>query len=217
MVYMMKAVEAHGCTINTVFPLRSEIIPKHFRLDTTSLVYLLFTDENGKRTHYTVKDALKRQQSDVWGFFFKTDMKCFHRVADDHSYTFHHQIETDGVSCSIVLIRKDKVGKIVKTPKAKKGEGEQYVDELSEEEREQLTHEKVVGIDLNMSDLVFCVNSDQTKFRYTYRNLLQSQKRDTVIDGRRVVEWEADMSAYNKKTLDFEAFKVYIKQKNTLN
>jgi hypothetical protein len=32
-----------------------------------------------------------------------------------------------------------------------------------------------------------------------------------------VIDWEADMSAYNKKTLDFDAFKVYIKQKNVLN
>ena len=232
MVYMMKAVEELGCTIYNVFPLRSEIIPKHFRLDTVSLVYLLFTNENGKRSHYTEKGALKEKHSDVWGFFFKTHMKCFHRVQDNHSYTFHHQIETDGVSCSIVLIRKDKVGKIVKTPKAKKNGGEQYIDELTNAEREKLVHKKVVGIDPNMSDLIFCVDSDQreqTKFRYTqdtrrketkskkYRNLLQEQKRDTVIDGRRVVEWEADMSAYNKKTLNFKAFKVYLKYKNALN
>jgi len=39
MVYMMKAVEATGNTISAVFPLRSQLIPKHFRLgirDTTS-------------------------------------------------------------------------------------------------------------------------------------------------------------------------------------
>ena len=232
MLYMMKAVEELGCTIYNVFPLRSEIIPKHFRLDTVSLVYLLFTNENGKRSHYTEKGALKEKQSDVWGFFFKTHMKCFHRVQDNHSYTFHHQIETDGVSCSILLIRKDKVGKIVKTPKAKKGGGEQYIDELTNAERAKLVNKKVVGIDPNMSDLIFCVDSDQreqTKFRYSqdtrrketkfkkYRNLLQSHKRDTVIDGRCVVEWEADMSAYSKKTLNFEAFKVYLKHKNALN
>ena len=140
-------------------------------------------------------------------------------------------IETDGVSCSIILIRKDKVGKIVKTPKAKKGGGEQYIDEIGEEERESLAAKKLVGIDPNMGDLLYCVDSDQrdqTKFRYSqdtrrketkfkkYRNLLQSMKRD-MVDGRRVDEWEADLSAYNKKTLDFEAFKVYLQHKNALN
>jgi hypothetical protein len=231
MVYMMKAVEATGNTISGVFPLRSQLIPKHFRLDTTSLVYLLFTNENGKRTNTTLGGNLKRKQSDVWGQFFKTDMKCFHRVKDNHDYTFHHMIETDGVSCSILLIRKDKAGKIVKQPKAKKGGGEQYIDELSDDEREELVDLKLVAIDPNMGDLLYCVDSDQrdqTKFRYSqdmrrketkfkkYRDLLQTQKRE-LIDGRRVVDWETDMSAYNKKTLNFEAFKTYIKHKNALN
>ena len=64
-------------------------------------------------------------------------MKCFH-LKDNHDFTFHHMIETDGVSCSIILIRKDKAGKIVKQPKAKKGSGEKYIDELGDEERKQI-------------------------------------------------------------------------------
>ncbi|RLN97234.1 hypothetical protein BBJ28_00007147 [Nothophytophthora sp. Chile5] len=179
---------------------------------------------NGKRTGIARDGNLKKMQSDVWGLFFKTDMKCFHRVENAHSYTFHHMIETDGVSCSIALIRKDKAGKIVKTPKAKKSGGEKYIDELSEEERGSLAEKKLVGIDPNMGDLLYCVNSDQrdqTKFRYLqntcrkgtkykkYRNMLQSMKRD-VVDSRRIAEWGADMSTYNKKTLNFEAFKVYL-------
>eukprot|EP00835_Amoeboradix_gromovi_P003047 NODE_189_length_15604_cov_0.314802.p2 type:complete len:257 gc:universal NODE_189_length_15604_cov_0.314802:5759-6529(+) len=125
MVYMMKAVEATGNTISGVFPLRSQLIPKHFRLDITSLVYLLFTNENGKRTKTTLRGNLKRKQSDVWGQFFTTE-KCFHRSRDNHDYTFHRMIETDGVNCSIILIRKDKAGKIVKQPKPKRVEGEIY-------------------------------------------------------------------------------------------
>jgi hypothetical protein len=77
MLYMMKAVEERGCTIYNVFPLRSEITPKHFRLDTVPLVYLLFTNENGKRTHYTEKGALKEKQSDVWVFFLQDPHEMF--------------------------------------------------------------------------------------------------------------------------------------------
>ena len=227
----MKAVEATGNTISCVFPLRSQLIPKHFRLDTTSLVYLLITNENGKRTETTLGGNLKKKQSDVWGFFFKTDMKCFHRVQDNHDYTFHHMIETDGVSCSILLIRKDKAGKIVKQPKAKNDGGEKYIDEITDEEREELVDLKLVAIDPNMGDLLYCVDSDQktqTKFRYSqdmrrketkfkkYRNLVHAEKQE-VIEGRSVVDWETDMSAYNKKTLNFEAFKTYIRHKNALN
>jgi hypothetical protein len=231
MVYMMKSVETTGNTISGVFPLRSQLIPKHFRLDTTSLVYLLYTNENGKRTKTTLGGNLKKRQSDVWGQFFKTDKKCFHRSKGGHDFTFHHMIETDGVSCSIILIRKDKVGKIVKQPKAKKGGGEQYIDEITEDQREEISEKKIVGIDPNMGDLLYCVDSDQrdqTKFRYSqdtrrketkfkkYRDLLQSRKRD-LVDGRRVIDWETDMSAFNKKTLDFEEFKIYLRHKNALN
>ena len=100
---------------------------------------------------------------------FKTDMKCFHHVKDDHSYKFHHMIETDGVSCSIVLILKDKVGNIAK---AKKGGSEPYIDDLTSEERAGLSGKKIVGIDPNMGDQLYCVDSDQRdqrQFRYSDR------------------------------------------------
>eukprot|EP00963_Diacronema_lutheri_P013002 scaffold2167_cov363-Pavlova_lutheri.AAC.22 len=49
-----------------------------------------------------------------------------------------------------------------------------------------------------------------------YRGYLQQRKQD-VVDGKRVVEWEADLSAYNRKTIDFERFKAYIQKKNEIN
>ena len=36
MIYMMKEIEARGEKIYNVFPLRSEMIPKHFLLDTSA-------------------------------------------------------------------------------------------------------------------------------------------------------------------------------------
>ena len=75
-------------------------------------------------------------------------------------------IETDGVSCSIVLILKDKVGNIAK---AKKGGSEPYIDDLTSEERAGLSGKKIVGIDPNVGDLLYCVDSDQRDqklFRY---------------------------------------------------
>jgi hypothetical protein len=231
MMYMMKAVEATGNTIYGVFPLRSQLIPKHFCLDTTSLIKLLFTNENGKRSHALSGGNLKEFESDWWGLFFKTDMKCFHLKQDNHDYIFHHMIKTDGLSCSIILIRKDRVGKNVKQPKAKIGGGEKYIDEITDEEREEIENLKQVAIDPNMGDLLYCVDSDQknqTKFRYTqdtrrketkvkkYRKILQAEK-ETVIEDKRVVDWESGMSAYNKKTLKFEDFKIYITEKIALN
>ena len=82
-----------------------------------------------------------------------------------------------------------------------------------------------------MSDLLYCVEGDakdQTKFRYTqdqrrketkakkYRDYLQERKQEKVGD-KSVVEWEAEMSAFNRKTTDFTKFKAYIQKKNELN
>jgi len=228
MFYMMKAVEARGATVNNVCPLRSEIIPKHFRLDTVSLVNLCFTKEHGIRSDYTTKGNLVKYQDKIWNFFFKTDMKCFH-MDDGHAHTFDHQIETDGVSCSILLKRRDMIGKRVKEPKAKKGNGEKYIDEL--DDYEALQNNAVVAIDPNMSDLLYCVNSDQRdqiKFRYTqdtrrketkakkYRNYLQERKKQH-INGKSVTEWETELSGFNRKTINFVKFKEYVHKKNTLN
>ena len=116
-------------------------------------------------------------------------MKCFHVEEDNHAFTFDHHIETDSVSCSILLKRKALIGKRVKTPKAKKGSDEKYIDELKD--NEPLKGKRVVAIDPNMSDLLYCVDSDereQVRFRYTqdtrcketkakkYRNFLQERK-----------------------------------------
>ena len=229
MLYMMKAVEARGASVNNVCPLRSAIIPKHFRLDTTSLIHLCLTSEHGTRAEYLNKGNIVRRQAEIWSLFFKTEKKCFHTADDAHVHTFDHQIETDGVSCSILLKREDVVGKRTKAPKTKEGCGEIYIDEVND--YAPLTNKRVVAIDPNMSDLLYCVDSDakdQTKFRYTqdqrrketkakkYRDYLQERKEDTV-DGKRVVEWEAEMRAFNRKTTDFAKFKAYIQKKNELN
>ena len=41
-------------------------------------------------------------------------------------------VETDGVSCSILMLRNDKVGKTIKISKIPKAE--QYIDELKKKE-----------------------------------------------------------------------------------
>ena len=233
MFYMMRKIEEKGETINNVCPLRSEIIPKHIRIDTTSLVHLCFSEEHGPKDEYLTKGNLVKYQDEIWGFFFKTSRKSFHLKEDRNSFTFHHMIETDGVACSIVLIRKDLQGKSkmkLKTPKTPSQE--KYIDELGEEEYETLQEKKIVGIDPGLNDLLYCVDSDQKdeihKFRYSqdqrrketkqkkYRNLLLQWKEE-VIDEKSVIEWETELSHYNRKTLDFGRFQDYIQKKNEIN
>lgn len=227
MFYIMKTVERYGESVNNVCPLRTDIIPKYIRFDTTTLVHLLFTKKQGNKSDYLTNGNLVKYQDKLWSFFFKTNKKCFH-LNDDYKYKFHYMIETDGVGCSILLIRKDLEGKKPRSPKVSLNT-EKYIDELSKKDYERLGTKKVVGIDPNHSDLIYCIDNEGNKYRYTqnqrrketkqkkFRNILQQNKLETTIGDKIVVEWETMLSNYNKKTLDFEAFKVYIKNKNDMN
>ena len=230
MIYMMKEVEAKGEKIYNLFPLRSEIISKHFRLDTISLVRLLFEKEHGpKNTYVEGKGNIEKNKAKLWNFFFKTNKKCFHTKKDNHAYTFDHMIETDGVSCSILLIRKDLIGQTFRPTSNRIECEEKYIDNLHD--YSSLRGKNIVAIDPNLSDLLYCVNSDikdQAKFRYTqntrrketkvkkYRQYLETWKQK-ILDGKTITQWESELSPYNKKTLNFIKFKSYIQKKNEIN
>ncbi len=179
----MKKVEDYGESVKNVCPLRSDIIPKYFRLDTSSLINLLFTKRQGNKSYYLTNGNLVKYQEKIWDFFFKTNLKCFHSD-DDYKYKFHCMIETDGVGVSILLKRKDLERKRLKAPKVSLN-NEKYIDELTEDEYTELQEKKVVAIDPNRSDLIYCIDENGQKFRYTqdrrrketkqkkYRNILQ--------------------------------------------
>ena len=269
MVYMMKHVEGEEETISNVFPLRSDIVSKHIKLDTATLVDILFTETtgrskrktksvlqkrqqerlkreedvengnapnpakkgvNGLKAFFKTKGNLKRYEDKLWSLFFNTKLQCFRKKW----YSFHHMIYTDGVSACILLTRKDIAGlkkmerlqKMRKTPSVGK---EQYVDELRD--TSELQGKTIVAIDPNMSDLLYCVDGDtrgRTQFRYTqdqrrketkqkkYQKIQQLYKQE-LVDGKSVVEWETELSLFNKKTLSMETFKEYLQKKNQLN
>jgi transposase len=223
MVYMMKRIENEGNSILNVFPLRSEICPKHIRIDTTTLVHLLLRKEQGNKSEYLFKGNLKRFEDKIWKFFFRTERKCFTKK----HYTFHHMIETDGIGCSILLLRNDLIGKRVNV---KKGlSNEKYIDEL--DNYEELQNKKIVAIDPGLNSLIYCVDSDNKNanvFQYTqdsrrketkskkYSKIILEQKK-TKINGKNIIEYETQLSKYNRKTLDFYKFKEYIKKKNEIN
>ena len=220
MVYMMKEVEKRECFVNNVFPLRTDIIPKHIRLDTTTLVHLLMTKKQGNKTDYLFKGNLKRFEDKIWEFFFRTERQCFKKKW----YSFHHIIETDGISCSILMLRKDKVGKKIKMSSISKSE--EYIDEL--EDYAQIKNKKIVAIDPNMGDLLYCVDSDKKDrnfFRYTQnqrRKEAKDKKYKSIIlkekDKRKtVIKFETELSKFNRKTLNIKEFKKYIKKKNEIN
>jgi len=224
MIKMMKQVEEEAQTICNVFPMRNEIIPKHIRLDTTTLVHLLMTKSQGNKSAYLTEGNLKRNEDKIWKFFFRTERKCFHKK----HYEFHHMIETDGISCSLLLLRNDLIGK--RLPTMKKGiNNEEYIDEVKD--YTFLQNKKIVAIDPGKCDLIYCVDADNKEantFRYSQDQRRKETKKKKYakihlelkqekIHGKTIIEWETELSKMNKKTLDITKFKAYIQKKSEIN
>ena len=224
MVYMMKIVESYNMTTNNMFPLRTDVIPKHIRIDTTTLVHAMLTKNFGNKSDYLTHGNLKKNEDKIWKFFFRTERQCFNKP----NYSFHHMIETDGVSVSILFKRTDIVGKRVfqKTTTTK----EKYINEL--DNYKDIQNKKIVAIDPGKCDLIYCVDGDTNKantFRYgqdqrrnetkikKYSKIILNDKKKTKIKNKSIIDYETNLSKYNKKSLEFKKFIEYVKHKNEMN
>ena len=224
MITMMKDVERQEETLSNVFPLRSGIAPNYIRLDTITLVHLLLRKEQGNKGDYTDEGNTKKYEDKIWQFFFRTERKLFTK----NGYSFHHMISTDGVGVSILFLRKDLVG--AKLPNIRKNMSKEiYIDELGD--YTDLQSRKIVGIDPGKEDLIYCVDGaskDANVFRYSqnqrrketkmkkYNNIILAMKTNT-IHGKTITEYETDLSNFNRKTLDLDGFKQYVREKNRMN
>jgi len=231
MLYMMKFVEQHEQSVYNVFPLRSDIIPKYIRFDTTSIVTLFINSENrdkyGTKEELLTKGNLVRKQADIWNYFFRTEKRCF-ATQPNNPYQYNYMIETDGVACSILWVKKDVAGKRYKPKQVT--EKEKYIDDI---DPKVLQGKQIVGIDPNKSDIIFCSTKtdegDVKTFRYTqdqkrketkekkYRNIRNELKTTVKIDGKTPQEWENELSNYNKKSLNLDTFKAYLQKKSEVN
>ena len=228
MITMMKQVEKEEATLSNVFPLRSSIAPGYIRLDTITLVNLLLRKEQGKKSDYNHQGNTKKHEEKIWKFFFRTEKKVFRKT----DFSFHHMISTDGVGVSILFLREDLVGK--RLPSSKKGVSrELYIDELKD--YTTLQYKKIVGIDPGKEDLLYCVDSASKEaniFRYSqdqrrketkmkkYNNIILAMKTNKIRGegtNKSVIEYETELSKFNRKTLQMDKFKDYLKEKNRIN
>jgi transposase len=136
-------------------------------------------------------------------------------------YSFHHMISTDGIGVSVLLLRKDLVGKKIPMMKTKLSR-ELYIDEL--DDYTELQNKKIVGIDPGKEDLIYCVDGaskEANHFRYSqnqrrketkikkYNNIILAMKTNR-INSKTIIEYETELSSYNRKTLHIDKFKEYL-------
>jgi hypothetical protein len=218
MLYMNAVLEKEEHKLFQPLPLRNNIIPKHIILDTACIVNL-FSLEGKTKTE--LFKAIKENQHDVWNNLLNLQHKTF----KSKYYQFHYQVQTDGISCSLLFIRKDLKDKKwgSKVPILQEQEFHN-IEDLSLEQLDTLKDRNIVGCDPGKHSLVYMMDKQGNKLQYTAsqrkiesygkrneRILLQEKKRNNII------EKETHLSSKNSKSVDYEKFKVFLVEKDKLN
>ena len=218
MLYMNAVLEKEEHKLFQPLPLRNNIIPKHIILDTACIVNL-FSLEGKTKTE--LFKAIKENQYDVWNNLLNLQHKTF----KSKHYQFHYQLQTDGISCSLLFIRKDlkdkKWGSRVPTLQEQEFHN---IEDLSIEKLDTLKDRNIVGCDPGKHSLVYMMDKQGNKLQYTAsqrkiesygkrneRILLQEKKRNNIT------EKETHFSSKNSKSVDYEKFKVFLVEKDKLN
>ena len=224
MLYMNSVLEKQESKLFQPLPLRNNIIPKHIILDTACIINL-FCPEKDKDGNKIKKGELlsnvKDNQNEVWSNL----LNLKHRIFKNKHYQFHNQIQTDGISCCLLFIRKDLKDKKwgAKVPVLE--EQEFYnIEDLSKEQLETLKDRTIIGCDPGKRSLVYMMDNKGNKLQYTapqrkreskakcnQRILLYERKKNGII------EKETQLSFQNSKSVDYEKFKMYLVEKNKLN
>jgi hypothetical protein len=224
MLYMNSVLEKQENKLFQPLPLRNNIIPKHIILDTASIINL-FCPEKDKEGNKTKKGELlsnvKENQNEIWGNFL--DMK--NKIFKNKYYQFHNQIQTDGISCCLLFIRKDlKDKKWGSRVPILQEQDFHTIEDLSKEELDTLKDRNIVGCDPGKHSLVYMMDKKGNKLEYTasqrkiesygkrnQRILLQERKKHKII------EKETILSIQNSKSVNYDKFKMYLVEKHKLN
>jgi len=219
MLYMNSVLEKQGDSkLFQPLPLRSNIVPKNLLIDSASLVDLL-CPENHKKGDLLNKITMNQEL--IWSSLLRTNSKVF----KDKHYVFDNQIQTDGISCSLLFIRKDLANKKWGTNTEKVPEQEFYnIEDLTKEQLDTLKNRNVVGCDPGKRSLVYMVDKDGKKLQYTSPQRMRESKskrnkqillREKKKNGITVLETK--LATSNSKTVDYDKFKTYLVEKDKLN
>ena len=224
MLYMNNVLEKQESKLFQPLPLRNNIIPKHIIIDTASLINL-FCPEKDKEGNKVKKGELlsnvKDNQSEVWSNMLNLNNKIF----KNKHYQFHNQIQTDGISCCLLFIRKDLKDKKWGSRMPVLQEQDFYnIEDLSKEQLDNLKERNIVGCDPGKRSLVYMMDKNGNKLQYTAPQRKRESKTKTnqrilLLERKRngIIEKETHLSFQNSKSVDYEKFKTYLVEKDKLN
>jgi len=223
-LYMNSVLEKMESKLFQPLPLRNNIIPKHIILDTSSIIKL-FCPEKDKKGKKVKKSQLlsnvKDNQNEVWTNFLNLKNKIF----KNKHYQFHNQIQTDGVSCCLLFIRKDfKDKKWGSRVPILQDQEFHNIEDLPKEQLETLKDRNIVGCDPGKRNLAYMIDKNGNKLQYTApqrrkESKLKTNQRILLVEKKRngIIQKETELSFQNSKSVDYKKFKIYLVEKDKLN
>ena len=224
MLYMNEVLEKMESKLFQPLPLRNNIIPKHIIIDTASLINL-FCPEKDKDGNKIKKGVLlsnlKENQTDIWNSF----LNLTHKIFKNTHYQFHNQIQTDGISCCLLFIRKDLKDKKWGSRVPTIPEQDFYnIEDLSKEQLDALKDRNIVGCDPGKRSLVYMMDKNGNKLQYTapqrkMESKAKCNQRILLVEKKKnkIIEKETELSLQNSKSVDYEKLKKYLVEKDKLN
>lgn len=225
MIYINKEIEKMSTEANpnklfNAIPLRTNIVPSYITLDTFSIINL-FVGKN----KYKYLLNIEKYKKKIWNKFFEG------KKLEKNRYKFNGMIKTNGVGCSILHVKLDKNNEPIKLTsnqlrkmeECKEIRETQYI-EKQENIKGIIENKNYVVIDPNKSDLMYCMDKNGIKFRYTqnqrrketkvkrYRKIMKNEK-----EKHKGKEIETELSKYNSKTCSYKKFLEYVRKKNEIN
>jgi len=179
MLYMNSVLEKQESKLFQPLPLRNNIIPKHIIIDTASLINLFCPEKDNQGNKVKKGELLsnvKDNQNEVWSNFINLKDKIF----KNKYYQFHNQIQTDGISCCLLFIRKDLKDKKWGSRVPVLQEQDFYnIEDLSKEQLDTLKDRNIVGCDPGKRSLVYMMDKNGNKLQYTAPQRKRESKTKT--------------------------------------
>jgi len=227
------------------FPIRKSCIPKYVKIDTVMLIQI-FVDKDKRFYQSNItdqKESLWKKYFKLGKGTFKKTNYCFGGSILTDGYVanicFDLEDNTSNTSTQIYEDMKDNsiINRSIKDLKM-----DRYVTDLSKEETSELIDKVFIGIDPGWSDIIYCTNGNtkliekengktvnktdtfrfsrqqrrkETKIKH-YRDILENDKKETIINGASVKEIETYLSALNSNSCSCYC-ETYIKIKNMVN
>ena len=95
---------------------------------------------------------------------------------------------------------------------------------MNDDDLKMCKTKKIVSIDPGKSNMVFMMDKDKNKLRYTApqrrRESLRKRNNNIILREKqknKIIEEETNLSSYNCKSVNYNEFKEYIKEKTKLN